>query len=215
MYDGPTYYVKFKTGPKWRGLTPEQHSAWFEFAMDHPITYWNGNIKTLNGWQIFNYVNCQLATAAYNFLICDPPNDLTVPDNIELQFCRWIIKSKLASGDTRRHGRLIANVETAIPEDRVIIFWQTWERGRKPNYIPPLYALIQTRNQQKYRAGVMLPGFTGAYDLASYGGMPLARGRSTDNIQGNWARCNPNRPMGVYRVVSTINGMYTQFPITL
>ena len=215
---GTTYanYILERTADEWAALIHDQRYSWFEFAMDHPVTYWHGSIKTLNGWQMFNYVNCMLAVAKYSFLILDPPHNLTLPDPIQLEFTTWNVKSKLPSGETRRHGRLLTNIETPIPVDRVIIFYQFWEHGRKPNWTPPSWAVgIRTRNQRKYRAGVLYPGFSGAFDLATYGGMTLARRWHTDNIQGNWVRCNPRKRKGLYRVVSTINGMYTQVPMNM
>ncbi len=202
-------YVRERTADEWRSLTGGQRSAWWDFAGDHPITYKAGQVKLLNAWQMFNYVNCQLAVADYRFLVMDAPTMLDLPGDVPFTLVTWPLKSKLADTSSRYHGRLVVNFETAVPENRVIIFYHTAEK------YPRMKTAYRTRNTQKIRGAVVLPGTTGQVDLGIEGGMPLFPGKHSAGLQGNYARILPNYPRGHYRVVSTVNGMYTQFPLTL
>ena len=202
-------YIAGRTADDWRSLTSVQRSAWFDFAMDNPVTYKPGQVKLLNAWQMFNYVNCQLAVAQYSFLITDPPSMLTLPEDIPFTLVSWPLKSKLASGLSRFHGRLIVNFESAVPANRIIIFYQNYEKFKD------FVTAYRTRNGPMIRGAVVLPGTSGQVDLGKAGGMPLYLHRHGVAIKGNWARIKPEWPKGQYRVVSTENGMYSQFPLNL
>ncbi len=177
--------------------------------MDHPISYRAGQVKMLNAWQMFNYVNCVLAVAEYSFLVLDPPTVLDAPEDVPFTLTTWPVKSKLADSSSRYSGRLVINIETAVPENRLLIFYQHAEK------YPRMKTAYRTRFTQKIRGAVVLPGTTGQVDLGIEGGMPLFPGKHSAGLWGNYARIHPNYPRGSYRVVSTENGMFTQFTLNL
>lgn len=202
-------YIRERTADEWKSLTGDQRSTWFDFAMDHPVTYKAGQVKMLNAWQMFNYVNCLLAVADYQFLVMDAPTVLDPPGDVPFTLVTWPLKSRLADTSSRYHGRLVINFETAVPANRLLIFYQYFEQ------YPNLLNAYRTRSGRKIRGSVILPGTTGQVDLGIETGMPLYLSRHGVALQGNWARTHPNYPKGHYRVVSTENGMYTQFALNL
>lgn len=202
-------YIGERTADEWRSLTGDQRSAWFDFAMDHPVTYRAGQVKILNAWQMFNYVNCLLAVADYQFLVMDAPTMLTPPEDVPFTLVTWPLKSRLADTSSRYHGRLVINFESAVPSNRLLIFYHHAEK------YPRMVTAYRTRYTQKIRGQVVLPGTTGQVDLGVDGGMPLYPGKHSSALQGNWARVHSDYPQGHYRVVSTENGMFTQFPLNL
>lgn len=199
-------WITEKTSPAWSSLTSEQRTAWWDFAMDHPITSWNGRVEIYNGYQMFNYCNVHLAVADFNPLIHDPPTDLVSPDPLYFSYTRWTIKTQLADTSSWYWSRLIVLVDTPIPADRVIIFYQNWEKKKKPNYIPPATSNVGTRHRILLRGSALYPNESGSFDLSQVRGMPIYLDYST-GLYGNWNRSNPNVPLGKYIVVSTINGM--------
>jgi len=195
-------YIKVEVAPFWQGLTDAQHSDWFFFAAANPITNDQGELVTVNGWQMFVHVNSWLSIAQAGLMLSDPPADLARPDPFNLRSTVWPIKSKEAVGTTNRNGRIFLDVNPAIPADRVV-------------FVIPAQTFVSEFSVHPWPVAhnsYIAPGFSGLHDLTVRNGLSGAgaAGLTHLRIRGPWAKGHPRQRAAKLIITSTVNGMRTE-----
>lgn len=195
-------YLQDRVAPFWQALTDPQHSAWHFFALANPITNDQGELVTVNGWQMFVHVNSWLAIADTIYMISDPPADLTRPLPFNLRATTWSIKCKQADATTFRNGRIFINVSPAIPTDRLVM-------------VIPAQTFISRLSLHPWavaHSSYIAPGFSGLHDLTIRNGLSGAgaSGLLHLRIVGPWAKGHPRQRAAKLLIISTMNGMRTE-----
>ncbi len=211
-----TPYITNVTIPAWHALSNAQRSAWHFEAVANPVRYWTGALKTLNGWQYFNWINSQLATCSYSPLVSDPPANYDLPDPHPVKLNLWTVKMKDSFGDTNRTGRVFAIIDVPVPGNRVLSFYNSYEEHRlSPNIAVFPKSKLNTRNQGMFRARTINPGSSGTFDLTVTAVQPGGVNAVGRVIYGGRARQYPDQPVCGLRTISTENGMYVQQQLAL
>lgn len=195
-------FMRERMVPTWRALTGGQRSDWWFFAMDHPVTDLAGNIRTLNGWQMFVYCNGTLAVANHPYLVRLAPTNLEIPEAHPLTASICPIKCKRADGSTWRRGKVTVNVDPPLPDNRLILIYENYQNLKYPT--------VRTFNS--YRAHMIPPGFSGPDDPQDFNVFPTAVGAyvRTRGLMGSKKKTKPYLQLARYRTVNTDNGMFAE-----
>jgi hypothetical protein len=193
----------------WNALTADQRSCWHFFAMKNPIIDEEGELTTLNGWQIYYRQNVYIAIGEDYALLEDPPANLDPPPTRTLQATLWSAKGLLASGATTRRSTLVLEVKQALSADAFEILTQGYTENHGGPPIPAHPSRTTSRQRPSPRHVTILePLFTGIVDLQTPTGyFATTGGRAKfSTIKGITARRRPDLPAAKLRAVSLLNG---------
>lgn len=199
--------------PAWDALTDDQRSCWHFFAQTHPIVNAQGDLRTINGWQMYYRVNVYLAVAEYDPLISDPPQNLTPPSTRTVAATLWRNNYSDEFGATQRQPLLTLAFRKPTPSSILQIVQQGYTTNKAGTPIPLHPTKTRPASVPSPRhVTIIPPGFSGLLDLrtptgyfASTGGRP-----KFSTISGTSAAKNSKRPAATLLVVSTVNGAVTR-----
>jgi len=184
--------------PAWNALTGAQQTAWGTFAAANPYINSRGEIISTSGYNLYTSVNTWLITTDEDDRLSDPPANLDIPPqtNLDVTFVR--VKSLQADGTTRRHRRLLLELPSPVPTNTLLWFRcrgrSLFKAGR--SYTVP-HKLTYAR-----------PGESGIIDLGAFRGIPTPSARSLrrNRIIGINASMTLNSLIAQVITVNMLNG---------
>lgn len=184
--------------PAWGALTGVQQTAWGTFAAANPYINSRGEIVSTSGFNMYTSVNTWLITTDEDDSLADPPSNLDIPPQTNLNATFVRVKSLQADGTTRRNRRLLLELPSAVPTNTLLWFRcrgrSLFRRGR--SYTVP------------HKVTYARPGESGIIDLGAFRGIPSVSGRSfgRNRIIGINASMTLNSLIAQVITVNMLNG---------